>query len=272
MRLTDELDVRNPDKRLYSRWSTSGYFYTDFRDQGEGVRERPEQLRLPSPKEEATHLPEVELLSPANGSVVGDPEILMEVRIPPESDERLEVVFELDTDPTFRGDFFQGSVDIPMFFEIYWRDLTYTGDGVDDDLDGVADEEVWNQKDDDGDGEVDEDTHHPLGGEKWPILVLGTVFSLVLYAGLGLFGMPMFFVWGFIRAVATVGAATFFTMFTEVIGALLAKYYFWPKYGKQQWRRYAMILAVGYGVGLSLSGMACSALQMIKGAISATPF
>ena len=38
-------------------------------------------------------------------------------------------------------------------------------------------------------------------------------------------------------AVASAGAATFFTLITEVIGALLAKYYFWPRYGTQQWRQ-----------------------------------
>ena len=360
VRVTDQLNVRNPDKRVYSRWSDSGHFYTDFRDRG-GERETPVQLTLRPDKKVATHLPEFVLLSPENGGVVNEPEILMEVRIPPEWDDpvgtlsngtgmlakvndatytvgdftvdiddtsltgtvvagdiftvagdaqqyvvtagatasgnaiagmaftpaskvawaddavitffdRLEFVFELDTDPTYRGDFYQGSVDIPMFFEIYWRDLTYTGDGLDDDLDGAVDEEVWNQKDDDGDGEVDEDTRQPLGGEKWPILVLGTVFSMVLYVGLNLFGMPMFFMWGYIGAVASVGVAGFFAMFTEVIGAFLAKYYFWPKYGKQQWRRYAMIIAVGYGVGVSLIGMACSALRMIEGAVSATTF
>ena len=74
-------------------------------------------------------------------------------------------------------------------------------------------------------------------GEKWPILVLGAVFGLGFYAILGIFGMPVFFIWGYIRAVASAGAATFFTLITEVIGALLAKYYFWPRYGTQQWRQ-----------------------------------
>jgi hypothetical protein len=159
-----------------------------------------------------------------------------------------------------------------VFFETYWKDLKSTGNGKDDDYDGRADEEWFNQKDDDGDGEVDEDIHHPLGGHKWPILAFGLVFALVFYSVLALFGMPMFFVWGYIRAVASAGAATFFAMFTEVIGSLLAKYYFWPRYGRQQWRQYAMVLAVGFGVGMSLVGMFCAALQMISKAVSATAF
>jgi len=89
---------------------------------------------------------------------------------------------------------------------------------------------------------------------------------------LGFLGMPMFFVWGYIRAVASTGTAVFFAMLTEVIGALLAKYYFWPRYGKQQWRQYAMVLAVGHGVGMALIGMVCAAVQMIDKAVTASLF
>ena len=84
--------------------------------------------------------------------------------------------------------------------------------------------------------------------------------------------MPMFFIWGYIRSVASSGTAVFFTMLTEVIGAFLARYYFWPRYGKQQWRQYAMVIAVGFGVGMSLIGMCCAALAMIAKAVSASEF
>jgi hypothetical protein len=82
----------------------------------------------------------------------------------------------------------------------------------------------------------------------------------------------MFFIWGYIRAVASSGAATFFTLITEVIGALLAKYYFWPRYGRQQWRQYAMVLAVGFGVGISLVGMVCASVLMVSKGVSPTSF
>ena len=274
VRVTDDLDVRNPDLRTYSTWSESGYFYTDFQNRGfdQPAPQAGEGDLFGIREKLATHLPRVFLQSPANGVVVPDKEVFMRVAIPPVWDERLEIIFELDTDPSYRGDFFQGSLDRPVFFEIYYEDLKYTGDGKDDDLDGRVDEEYWNQKDDDGDGVVDEDTHHPLQGKKWPILAFGAGFGLFFYTILGFFGMPIFFVWGYIRSVASAGVAGFFTLFTEIIGALLAKYYFWPRYGKQEWRRYAMVLAVGFGVGMSLIGMFSAALLMISKAVSATKF
>ena len=61
-------------------------------------------------------------------------------------------------------------------------------------------------------------------------------------------------------------------MLTEVIGALLAKYYFWPRYGKREWRQYAMVLAVGHGVGMALIGMVCAAVQMIAKAVTPSQF
>ena len=272
VRVTDEVEITNPGLRRYGPWSATGYFYTDFT--GAGPDRQLPILLEPSPDTKINpDLPRPLRLSPDDAGVVTGAETMLRVRLPEAwHDRELITLFELDTHPGFRGDFYQSSLETPMFFQIYWKDPKSTGDGRDEDFDGLADEEVLNQKDDDGDGEVDEDLRHPTGGVKWPIIVVGLVFGLGLYSILGFLGMPMFFVWGFIRGVASAGAATFFAMFTEVIGALVAKYYLWPRYGRQQWRQYAMVLAVGFGVGMSLVGMFCAATLMIAKAVSATAF
>jgi hypothetical protein len=72
--------------------------------------------------------------------------------------------------------------------------------------------------------------------------------------------------------VASSGTASLFTLLTEVIGALLARHYFWRRYGKQEWRQYAMVMAVGFGVGMSLVGMICASLAMISKAVSVSTF
>jgi hypothetical protein len=271
VRITPDTHIKNPDKRTYGPWSKTGWFTTDF--SGEVSQRGPPQiLDLPDPRGTDASLPMPVLVEPQDGTVVSQPEAHFRVRRPEGWSGEAAFFIELDTNPEFRGDFYQSSAETPMFFQIYWQDPKSAGDGRDEDYDGLADEEVLNQKDDDGDGAIDEDLRHPLDGEKWPILIVGLVFGLGLYSFLGFFGMPMFFVWGYIRAVASAGAATFFAMFTEVIGALLARYYFWPRFGKQHWRQVAMVLAVGFGVGMSLVGMFCAATLMIAKAVSATTF
>ncbi|HCL28687.1 MAG TPA: hypothetical protein DIC52_09655 [Candidatus Latescibacteria bacterium] len=272
VRVSKDVDIKNPDKRIYGHWSETSWFTTDFSGAG-GERGPPEILESRISRDVDDSLPVATPATPQLAAVVDEPETMFRVRLPAEwADSTVAYMIELDTDPKFRGDFFQSSTEMPMFFQIYWQDPRSAGDGKDNDFDGLADEEVLNQRDDDGDGAIDEDIRHPLDGEKWPILVFGLVFGLGLYSFLGFFGMPMFFIWGYIRAVASAGAATFFAMFTEVIGALLARYYFWPKFGKKHWRQVAMVLAVGFGVGISLVGMFCAATLMISKAVSSSTF
>ena len=141
-------------------------------------------------------------------------------------------------------------------------------DEKDNDGDGRVDEEWINQKDDDGDGLVDEDPRHPLGGKKWPIILIGTGFGVFFFFALSLLNLPIFLIWGYVRS--TTGLPT--AMMLEIFGALLARLYFWKRYGKQQWRRYAMVLTVGFGVGMSLIGLFSSGFAMIAKAVSALTY
>ena len=130
------------------------------------------------------------------------------------------------------------------------------------------DEELLNNRDDDGDGLIDEDTDHPLGGRKWPIILGGAGFGLTAYFTLAFMGMPIFLIWGYVQSVN--GIPHF--LIPQIIGALIARRYFWSRYGKQDWRRYAMVLSVGFGVGMSLIGMFSAALAMIKKAVSSLAY
>lgn len=58
----------------------------------------------------------------------------------------------------------------------------------------------------------------------------------------------------------------------QIIGVLLGRYFFWVKYGQQEWRRYAMVLSVGFGVGMSVIGMFAAALAMINKAVSSLQY
>ena len=134
-------------------------------------------------------------------------------------------------------------------------------------IEGI-DEELVNNRDDDGDGLIDEDTHHPLGGRKWPIIIGAASFGLVAYFALTFLGMPIFMIFGYVQSVT--GIPHF--LIPQIIGALLARYYFWKRYGKQQWRQYAMVLSVGFGVGMALVGMFSAALSIINKAVSSLAY
>lgn len=141
--------------------------------------------------------------------------------------------------------------------------LTYRAGAVEG-----LDEELVNNKDDDGDGLIDEDTHHPLGGKKWPIIAGAAGFGLAAYFAMAFLGMPIFLIWGYVQSVNGIPH----TLILQIIGALLARHYFWKRYGRQQWRQYAMVLSVGFGVGMALIGMFSAALSMIKKAISSLAY
>ncbi len=103
---------------------------------------------------------------------------------------------------------------------------------------------------------------------KPPVIATGFAFSLLLFVVMSILGLPILFVFGFIRSV---GALPHFVI-TEIIGALLARFYFMKKYGRQQWRLYATVLTVGFSVGMALVGMASVSIAMIQKSVSVLLF
>jgi hypothetical protein len=103
---------------------------------------------------------------------------------------------------------------------------------------------------------------------KPPIIAAGFIFVLVGFTILSFFGLPILLIFGYLRSLNAIPHA----MITEIIGALLARFYFWKKYGRQQWRLYAAVLAVGFAVGMALVGMASVAVAMIQKSVSVLIF
>ena len=100
------------------------------------------------------------------------------------------------------------------------------------------------------------------------IIAAGTVVGLGSYILLSAFGLPILLVFGYVRALTTIPH----WMITEVIGAMLARYYFWNRYGRQQWRTYAPVLAVGFACGMALMGMASISIALIQKSVSVLIF
>ena len=85
---------------------------------------------------------------------------------------------------------------------------------------------------------------------------------------MSVFGLPILMVFGYIQSLTQIPHL----LVTQIIGALLARFYFWKKYGKQEWRRYAAVLVVGFSVGMALVGMASVSIAMIQKSVSVLLF
>ncbi len=96
----------------------------------------------------------------------------------------------------------------------------------------------------------------------------GIGFGLVTYAVLTLFGLPVLLVYGIVRGL---GQSTPHGLILEVIGALLGRFFFLKRYGKQ-WRQYAPVLLAGFSCGMGLTGMFAMGLTLILKSLGSTTF
>lgn len=82
-------------------------------------------------------------------------------------------------------------------------------------------------------------------------LSAGLGFGLLVYFLLNLFGLPVLLIYGVVRGL---GQSTPHGVILEVVGALVGRFYFYKKYGKN-WRHYAPVLLAGFSCGMGLAGM-----------------
>ena len=100
------------------------------------------------------------------------------------------------------------------------------------------------------------------------VITTGFAVGLVFFFILSVFGLPILLIFGYVQSLTNIPH----TMITQIIGALIARYYFWNRFGKKQWRLYATVLAVGFSVGMALVGMASVSIAMIQKSVSVLLF
>jgi len=97
-----------------------------------------------------------------------------------------------------------------------------------------------------------------------PIVLVGAGLALILYNILNALGLPIMLVYGLVRGL---GQTTPHTHFLEVVGALVGRFYFFKRYGKQ-WRQYAPVLLAGFSCGMGLVGMFAMGLTLILSSLT----
>jgi len=100
------------------------------------------------------------------------------------------------------------------------------------------------------------------------VIGTGAGVTVVLFALLSAFGLPVLFVYGMIRGLGQLPHY----MLLEVVGALLGRYYLQKRFGASNFLRMAPTVLAGYFTGVGLIGMATIAMKLIKSAVSAAPF
>ncbi len=100
------------------------------------------------------------------------------------------------------------------------------------------------------------------------VIGVSMLAGLVIFAGFSWTGVPVIVFYGMIGGVASPLHAGL----PILIGALLGRYYFSRKFGKEKWKRYVPVLAAGFSCGMGLAGMTAVALSLISQCTKSLPF
>ncbi len=96
----------------------------------------------------------------------------------------------------------------------------------------------------------------------------GMGFGLLTYALLSFFGLPVLLVYGIVRGL---GQSTPHGFILELMGAVLGRFFFLKRYGKQ-WRQYAPVLLAGFSCGMGLMGMFAMGFTLILKSLAGSSF
>ena len=100
------------------------------------------------------------------------------------------------------------------------------------------------------------------------VIAVSAAVGLCMYAGFSWLGVSTVVFYGMIGGIA----APLHTGLPLLIGALLSRYYFTKKFGKDTWKRYVPVLAAGFSCGMGLAGMTAVALSLISQCTRSLPY
>jgi hypothetical protein len=92
---------------------------------------------------------------------------------------------------------------------------------------------------------------------------IGSLIGLISYVILAVFGAPILLVYGFIRGM---GQSMPHVMILQFIGALVGRFYFYPRWGAR-WRQTIPIVTAGFGCGMGLITMFCIGITFLSKSI-----
>ncbi len=100
------------------------------------------------------------------------------------------------------------------------------------------------------------------------VIAAGGILTFVLFGITAIANLPQLFFYGFIGGTQADPSGVIL-MF---LGAMLGRYYFEKRYGKENWQSYTPVLAAGYYCGMGLIGMAAVSIALLSKSVSPLPF
>ncbi len=103
---------------------------------------------------------------------------------------------------------------------------------------------------------------------KVPYILAGGGAAVLSYLAIFLGGLPPLLFYGLINGTHTLPAYAI----PQFAGAMLGRYYFQKRYGKENWRSFTPVLVAGYYCGMGLISMAAVALALLSKSVQRLPF
>ncbi len=107
-----------------------------------------------------------------------------------------------------------------------------------------------------------------LAAIKPSVIGISALAGAGLYGGFALVGIPATVFYGMIGGVCAPTHAGI----PLLVGALLGKFYFARKFGREKWRKYLPVLAAGFACGMGLAGMTAVAMSLVAQCTRELPF
>jgi hypothetical protein len=101
-----------------------------------------------------------------------------------------------------------------------------------------------------------------------PVIGGAFTFTVAAFTLLSVFHLPVMAIYGFVQGIGSMPHA----FIPLVIGAFIGKFYFKKKLGEKRFLEVVPVVAAGYGTGVGLIALIGVAVNLIKSAVSASPF
>jgi hypothetical protein len=98
----------------------------------------------------------------------------------------------------------------------------------------------------------------------WEYIAIGGILGVGTYAGLAAFGLPVLLLYGTVKGL---GQTMPQYIIPEIAGALFGRYVMAPRFGRDNWRKYSVVLFAGFSCGVGLIMMFATGIKFLASSV-----